>query len=59
MDEGLPVVPVVMGVLLVYAGHLAYTLFHHIHRTAAPRTSGRSSADKVSTSMPELSSLWW
>jgi hypothetical protein len=32
MEHGLPLVPVVAGVLLAYAGYFAYTLFHRIHR---------------------------
>jgi hypothetical protein len=28
MDHGLPLIPVIAGVLLVYAAHFAYTVFH-------------------------------
>ena len=39
MDHGLPLVPVVAGVLLAYAAYLAYTVVHYIHRPAADKTS--------------------
>jgi hypothetical protein len=37
MDHGLPLVPIVTGVLLVYAGHFAYTFFHRFPRRATSR----------------------
>jgi len=39
MDHGLPVVPVVTGVLLVYAGYFAYAVVQHVVRSAALRPS--------------------
>ena len=39
MDHGLPLIPVVAGVLLVYAAHFAYTVFHYIHRRETVGTS--------------------
>ena len=37
MDHGLPLVPIVTGVLLVYVGHFAYSFFHRIPRRAPSR----------------------
>ncbi len=34
MDHGLPVFPVVLGVLLAYVGHFAHTIYHRIGRPA-------------------------
>ncbi len=37
MDHGLPVAPVVAGVLLAYAAQFAYTVYHRISKALPPQ----------------------
>jgi hypothetical protein len=41
MDQGLPLVPIVFGVLLAYAGWFAHSIVRRTLRTEAIRTSRR------------------
>ncbi len=39
MDHGLPLVPVVAGVLMAYAAQFAYAVYHHISKASPPQHS--------------------
>jgi hypothetical protein len=37
MDQGLPLVPVVAGMLFAYAAQFAYTVYHHVSKASPPQ----------------------
>ncbi len=39
MEHGLPIVPVVAGVLLTYVAQFAYTVYHHISKASPTQHS--------------------
>ncbi len=39
MDHGLPLVPVVAGVLIAYTAHFAYSVFYRISKALPPQRS--------------------